>query len=88
MRDEPNLLRVFIYAPKSYRAQNIMSMYNDDEKSALKNIERSDKNRADYYSLISGQSWGKPENYDLCIDASMGKDKVARVIADLAKAKE
>ncbi len=84
LRDNPDLLRVFVYAPKSYRVKNIMSMYDDDEKSALKNIERSDKNRADYYSLISGQEWGKPENYDLCIDASLGKEKVAKLIADFA----
>lgn len=84
LRDEPNLLRVFIYAPQSYRVENIMSMYNDDKKSAQKNIESSDKNRANYYSLISGQEWGKPENYDLCIDASLGKEKVAKLIADFA----
>lgn len=85
LRDNPHLLRVFIYAPKSYRVKNVMEMYHDDEKAATKNIERSDKNRADYYSLISGQEWGKPENYDLCIDASLGKERVAQVIADLAK---
>lgn len=83
LRDQKNLLRVFIYAPKSTRVKNIMSMYGDDEKAARKNIERSDKNRADYYSLISGQKWGDPRNYDLCIDASLGKEKVTNLICDL-----
>lgn len=85
LRDQKNLLRVFIYAPKSTRVKNIMSMYGDDEKSATKNIERSDKNRADYYSLISGQKWGDPRNYDLCVDASLGKEKVADLICRLAQ---
>lgn len=85
LRDQKNLLRVFIYAPKSIRIENIMSMYGDDEKAAAKNIERSDKNRADYYSLISGQKWGDPRNYDLCIDASLGKEKVAELICSLAQ---
>ena len=61
-----------------------MAMYNDNEKEASKNIERSDKNRAEYYGLISGQDWGDPRNYDLCIDASLGQEKVAKIIADLA----
>lgn len=87
LRDQKNLLRVFIYAPKSTRIKNIMSMYGDDEKAAAKNIERSDKNRADYYSLISGQKWGDPRNYDLCIDASLGKEKVADLICSLAQNK-
>lgn len=84
LRDTPNLLRVFIYAPKDFRVKNIMAMYNDNEKEASKNIERSDKNRAEYYGLISGQDWGDPRNYDLCIDASLGQEKVAKIIADLA----
>lgn len=85
LRNHEQLLRVFIYAPKSVRVKNVMSMYGDDEKTATKNIERSDKNRADYYSLISGQKWGDPRNYDLCIDASLGKEKVAQLICDLAQ---
>lgn len=85
LRDQKNLLRVFIYAPKEMRVKNIMSMYGDDEKSATKNIDRSDKNRADYYSLISGQKWGNPRNYDLCVDASLGKEKVAELICNLAQ---
>lgn len=85
LRDTPNLLRVFIYAPKEFRVKNVMVMYDDDEKETTKNIERSDKNRAEYYSLISGQDWGDPCNYDLCIDASLGQAKVAQIIADLAQ---
>ncbi len=85
LRDTPNLLRVFIYAPKEFRVKNVMAMYDDDEKEATKNIKRSDKNRAEYYSLISGQDWGDPRNYDLCIDASLGQAEVVQIIADLAQ---
>ncbi len=85
LRDTPNLLRLFIYASKEFRVKNVMAMYDDDEKEATRNVERSDKNRAEYYSLISGQDWGDPRNYDLCIDASLGQAKVAQIIADLAQ---
>lgn len=85
LRGQKQLLRVFIYAPKSIRVKNVMSMYGDDKKAATKNVERSDKNRADYYSLISGQKWGDPRNYDLCIDATLGKEKVADLICSLAQ---
>lgn len=85
LRDNPNLVRVFIYAPKDFRVKNVMKMYDDNEKDATKNIERSDKNRAEYYGMISGQNWGDPRNYDLCIDASLGQEKVAEIISNLAK---
>lgn len=85
LRDKHPLLRVFLYAPAEFRAKNIETMYGDDEKSARKQIERSDNNRAEYYSLISGQKWGEATNYDLCIDASLGKEKVAELIASCAQ---
>lgn len=85
LRDHQPLLRVFIYASRDFRVKNIMSMYDDDQKTAEKNLERADKNRADYYSLISGQKWGDAHNYDLCIDASLGKNKVVEAIVDLVK---
>lgn len=84
LRDNPHVLRVFIHAPLEYRIRNVMKMYDDDEKSATKNIKRSDKNRADYYSMISGQKWGNPANYDLCINAAMGKEKATDLIVNLA----
>lgn len=87
LRHHQPLLRVFIHAPQKFRIQNIMSMYGDSQKAAKKNLERADKNRADYYSLISGQKWGDIHNYDLCIDASLGKEQVVQAILDLAEQK-
>ncbi len=85
LRNYQPLLRVFIYADKEFRVQNVMEMYDDDEKSARKNIERADKNRSSYYEMIAGQKWGDPRNYDLCIDAKLGKEKVVQTIINLAQ---
>lgn len=88
LRQHRPLLRIFIYGDKDFRVRNVMEMYHDDENIARKNIEHADKNRAEYYELISGQKWGKPDHYDLCIDAGLGKEQVAKVIADLAKTRQ
>ncbi len=82
LKDYKNLVKVFIYAPKEYRVKNIMEMYNDNEKDAIKNIDKSDKNRASYYKIISGKTWGDIKNYDLCIDSSIGKDETADIICE------
>jgi len=87
LRQHRPILRVFIYGNKDFRVKNVMEMYHDDEKTARKHIERADKHRAQYYEIISGQEWGKPDHYDLCIDAELGKEQVAKLIADLAKAR-
>ncbi len=85
LRNYENVIKIFIYAPLPYRIKNIMEMYKDSKNEARKNIEKSDKNRASYYELISGQTWGKTENYDLCIDSSIGKEKTAQIIYEYIK---
>lgn len=82
LKENKNLVRIYIYAPLEYRVKNIMEMYNDTEKSAKANIHKSDKNRSNYYNLISGQTWGDAKNYDLCIDSSIGKEKTVEIICD------
>lgn len=57
-------------------------MYGDTKDKAKKNIIKSDKNRASYYEIISNQKWNNPENYDLCIDASIGQEKTAEIICN------
>ena len=85
LRDNQYLVKVFIYAPLEYRIKKVMEMYNDTKSKAKKNIEKSDKNRASYYEMISGRTWSNPENYDLCIDSSIGKEKTAEIICDYIK---
>ncbi len=85
LRENKKLVRVFIYAPKEYRKTKVMEMYNDKESEAIKNIQNSDKARASYYKIISGQEWGKPENYDLCINSSVGVEHTANAICEYVK---
>ena len=42
LRNYQNVVRVFIYAPKDYRANKIMEMYGDSLGAARKSIVRSD----------------------------------------------
>lgn len=80
LKDMENVINIFIYANEEYRINNIMEMYGDTKVQAKKYINKSDKNRASYYKLISGKEWGKPNNYNLCIDSSIGKEKTIDII--------
>lgn len=82
LRDNNNVVRIFIHAPKEYRIKNVMEMYGDSEKDATKNVEKSDKARSNYYKTISSLEWGNANNYDLSIDSSIGKEVTADIICD------
>ncbi len=85
LREYPNVLKVFIYADYDYRIERVMEMYNDSRGEAKKAIQKSDKARSNYYKSISGNNWGDVKNYDLCINAGIGKEKVADIIVDYVK---
>lgn len=82
LRDHPNLVRIFIYAPEEYRVKKVMEVYGDSQREAEKNIHHSDDARASYYRGISGLRWGEAHNYDLLIDSSIGIERCAETICD------
>ena len=82
LRDYDNVLRVFIHAPKEYRINKIMEMYGDNREAAMTNMRHSDEKRAAYYRNITGQIWDDQHNYDLCIDASIGREACAEMICN------
>lgn len=87
LKDNQNLIKIFLYAPLNYRINKIKEMYNDTDKEAKKHILNSDKSRAAYYEVISNQSWGKVENYDLCLNCEIGSDKIIETICEYIKNK-
>ena len=80
LRNYPDVVRIFIYAPKNYREKKVMEMYGDSPEAAKKSIARSDAARSAYYKSVSGQEWGNPHGYELCIDASVGEEAAADLI--------
>ena len=85
LRNNKNLVRVFLYATLDYRIKKICEMYNDTKIEALKNITKSDEDRKKYYSLVSNQIWSDRSNYDLYLDASMDEEALVDTIVSWAK---
>lgn len=80
LRDNESVVKVFIHAPIETRQARVMATYGDDAETAAKHIRRSDNARAAYYQSVSGKEWGKAENYDLCIDSSIGVEQTVEAI--------
>lgn len=63
-------ISIFITAPFQVRVQHVMDVRNMDIKQATRFLKKMDKKHKKYYQFYTGEKWGKPENYDLCINSA------------------
>lgn len=68
LRDKKNVLKLFICADIDYRIERTVEFKGIKREKAAQVINKTDKLRANYYNFYSGMDWGKPENYDICIN--------------------
>ena len=59
-----------------------------DEKGIKEEIEKTDRNRAAYYNYYTQNRWGDAHNYDLAINAALGRETCVKMILDAVAAKE
>lgn len=72
---------LFIAAPFSDRVKRKMELLQKDEKTVTSLVRKTDKQRKAYYNYYTGGSWGKPDNYDFCINSSvLGIEKTAQML--------
>jgi cytidylate kinase len=66
----PDVLRVFIHAPREWRIERVAETMKTSREVAQAEVDRVDRARAAYMRDWYGSTFGDPQNYDLCIDAS------------------
>ena len=74
LKDHPRCLNIFVHAPIEERARRVFEVYDEDAPNIQAHIQKVDKRRASYYNYMTQQKWGQAENYDLCINSSLGID--------------
>ena len=81
LKDDPNVLRLFFFAPKEDCIVRVMEHDGITRRDAENKIEKIDKQRADYYKYYTGKDWYDARNYDFCLDTtSMGYEKLVEVV--------
>ena len=84
LKDREDVLHVYIHADMDYRADRIVRLYGESEKSPEARLKEKDKRRSVNYQHYTGRTWGASENYDLCINtAVVGENKAAELILSL-----
>lgn len=71
LRDNPNVLRVFVHAPLNDRIIRVEEEYQDLDGDIKTKIRHIDKNRATYYNYYTNQKWGHLANYDITLNSSL-----------------
>ena len=63
-------ISLFISAPFSLRIQRTMASKNMEFRQASRFLKQMDRQHKKYYDFYTGGRWGRPENYDLCINSA------------------
>ncbi len=86
LKDRKDCLHTFIHADKEFRAERIVRLYGESEKSPFARLAEKDKRRSVNYQHYTGRVWGAAENYDISLNTGIiGVEKAAEIIIDLAK---
>lgn len=84
LRDEADLLTVFIHADMQHRAQRIVRVYGEREDSPEKRLRDKDKRRRAYYQFYTDMEWGDMRNYQIALDSGkLGIETCVNLIAQL-----
>jgi len=70
LKDEPNLIRVFISGDKADKLQRVMTTDGVDEAKADEIIRTVDRRRKTYHNYYSEHKWGDSRGYDVVMNTS------------------
>lgn len=87
LREEPNLIKIFLRADMDFRVERFRSLYTVPEgKKPEDIINKTDKKRASYYKFYTGNLWKDMNNYDLVINTGkVGIDNAVATIIDYVR---
>ncbi|MBQ7817197.1 MAG: cytidylate kinase-like family protein [Oscillospiraceae bacterium] len=86
LKDRPDALHAYIHADMEQRADRIVRLYGESEKSPEARLQEKDKRRMLNYQHYTGRTWGAAENYDICLNTGkISIEEAADMIVSLVK---
>ena len=86
LKDRNDVLDVYIHADKEYRADRIVRLYGESEKSPMTRLAEKDKRRQINDQHSTGRTWGTAQNYDICLNSGkLGIENCVDIIVNLYK---
>jgi cytidylate kinase len=84
LQDRDDTLRVFLYAPREYKVQKLISR-GKSENEAQELVDTVDHERADFISRYFKVEWPNRSLYHAMINTSIGDNTVGQMIMNLMK---
>jgi len=89
LKDRKDVLHTYIHADMDFRADRIVRLYGESEKSPSTRLQEKDKRRKVNYQHYTGRTWGDADNYDISLNTGViGVEKAAQIIIDLVNDSE
>ena len=86
LKDRPDALHAYVFADTPYRAERIVRLYGESEKSPEARLLEKDKRRRVNYQHYTGRTWGQAQNYDLCLDTGvLGIEQCRDIIVSIVR---
>ena len=86
LKDRPDALHVYVFADAPYRAERIVRLYGDSEKTPEQRLAEKDKRRRVNYQHYTGRTWGQAQNYDLCLDTGvLGIEQCVDIVVSIVE---
>ena len=86
LKDRADCLHVYIHADMDFRADRIVRLYGESEKSPEARLQEKDKRRKVNYQHYTGRTWGMSQNYDISLNSSaIGVENCVDIIVDIYK---
>ena len=86
LKDRTDVMDVFIHAETPFKAERIVRLYGESEKTPEQRLAEKDKRRRVNYQHYTGRTWGAAQNYDMCLCSSMlGIDQCVKIIVEAVK---
>lgn len=77
-------INLFIYAGMKDRIKRMLELESEEDsdgKEMERRIREVDRKRKDYYQYYTGNTWGRAQNYHLCLDSGpVGVDGCLRAV--------
>ncbi len=88
LKDDPNCIKVFIYAPFEERVKMIARKYQISEDEARKVVRKMDQYRSNFYTYYSNGKWEHSKGKDLILNRStISLEGCVEMIAHLVELK-
>ena len=81
LKDNSSVISVFLYSDDENKVKRAVKYYGLSKDSALKEINKINKERAKHYKFYTNREWKDFNNYDLCLNVdALGIDNTVKMI--------